>query len=160
DFLRQMAQQWATAGQPGGPPGFAHNGAHSTNKLLSGFARVGLFLMPSECIDGDATTGNPGFCPVPSGGENGGDAIVDVDDNDPSDDPVIDGITHPEIDYAKRGAAPASFRVWTGPRYKFNSAGQARSYTPSSTTPAPCNTQYQVELASDDNFTTNLVTST
>ena len=160
DLLRQMTQQWATAGQPGGPPGFAHNGAHSTNKLLSGFARVGLFLIPSECIDGDATTGNPSFCPMASGGENGGEAIVDIDDNDPTDDPVIDGITHPEVDYAKRGAPPSTFRVWTGPRYKFNATGQARSYTPSGATPSPCNTQYQVELASDDTFTTNLVTST
>ena len=46
DLLRQLVQQWATSGQPGGPPGFAHNGAHTTNKVTSGFARAGVFLVP------------------------------------------------------------------------------------------------------------------
>jgi hypothetical protein len=153
DFLRQLAQQWATSGQPGGPPGFAHNGAHSTNKLMSGFARTGLFLVPYECIDGDASTGNPGFCPVADGGENGGDAIVDVNDNEPGDDPVVDGVTHQEVDYERRGGPVPTFRVWTGPRFKFNAAGRARDFAPSMATPSPCNTQYRVELASNDTFT-------
>ncbi|HEY3055796.1 MAG TPA: hypothetical protein VGK31_07695, partial [Thermoanaerobaculia bacterium] len=159
DFLRQMTQQWATSGQPGGPPGFAHNGAHSTNKLLSGFARTGLFLVPYECIDGDATTGNPGFCAVAGGGENGGDAIVDVNDNDPGDDPVIDGVTHPEIDYARRGGPIPTFRAWTGPRFQFTGAGSASGFSPSVATPSPCNTRFQVELSNDDTFATGVVSS-
>jgi hypothetical protein len=152
DMLRQMAQQWATAGQPGGPPGFAHNGAHTTNKLLSGWARVGVFLIPPSCIDGDAATGDPTFCPAAGGGEMGGDAIVDVFDNDAGDDNTIDQIVHPEFDYAQRGDAPPTFRVWTGPRYRFNASGVASSFSPSAATPSPCHTQYQVELSGTPAF--------
>ncbi|MGH8246634.1 MAG: hypothetical protein ACREUU_09405 [Gammaproteobacteria bacterium] len=157
NFLQQLAQQWATAGMPGGPPGFAHNGAHTTNKLLSGWARAGIFLSPYTCIDGDAATGDPTFCPVASGGENGGDAIGDVFDNDPGDDVVIDQITHVEMDWIQRGDPPPTFRVWTGPRYKFDAAGSSSGYTPSMATPSPCNTKFRVELASDDAFTVNVV---
>ncbi len=152
NMLQQLTQQWATAGQPGGPPGFAHNGAHTTNKLLSAWARVGIFLTPSTCIDGNAATGDPTFCPTAGGGEMGGDAIVDVFDNDASDDVVIDQITHPEFDYLERGGALPIFRVWTGPRYKFNASGVANSYAPSVATPSPCHTQYQVELSGTDTF--------
>ncbi len=159
NLLQQMAQQWATAGLPGGPPGFAHNGAHTTNKLLSAWARAGIFLLPYTCIDGDAATGDPTFCPLASGGESGADAIVDVSDNDAGDDVVIDQITHPEVDWSQRGDAPATFRVWTGPRYEFDAAGVANSFTPSMGTPSPCNTQFRVELANDDAFTMNVVNS-
>ena len=157
NLLEGLANQWATAGLPGGPPGFAHNGNHTTNKLLSGWARAGIFLIPYECIDGDAATGNPTFCPVMSGGENGGDAIVDVRDNDPLDDLTIDQIQHPEFDWSKRGDIPPTFRVWTGPRFKFDAAGVANNFTPSMGTPSPCNTKFRVELASDDAFTINVV---
>ena len=156
NFAQQMAQQWTTAGQPGGPPGFAHNGAHTTNKLLSAWARVGIFLIPFECIDGDATTGDMTFCPVASGGENGGDAIGDVFDGDAADDVVIDQITHVEMDWIERGTLP-TFRVWTGPRFKFNASGSASGYTPSAATPSPCNTKFRVEMASDDAFTVNVI---
>ncbi len=156
NFAQQMTQQWATAGQPGGPPGFAHNGAHTTNKLLSAWARVGIFLIPFSCIDGDATTGDPTFCDVAAGGENGGDAIGDVFDNDAADDVVIDQITHVEMDWIERGTLP-TFRAWTGPRFKFNAAGGASGYTPSMATPSPCNTKFRVEMASDDAFTVNVV---
>jgi hypothetical protein len=154
NFLQQMVQQWATAGQPGGPMAFLHNGAHTTNKVLSGWARVGIFLTPSTCIDGNAATGDPTVCPVAGGGEMGGDAIVDVWDNDAADDNVLDGITHPEFDYAQRGDPPPTFRVWTGPRYRFNASGVASSFTPSAATPSPCHTQYQVELSDTPLFTT------
>lgn len=159
NLLQQMAQQWATAGQMGGPPAFAHNGAHTTNKLLSGWARAGIFLTPYTCIDGNAATGDPTFCPINSGGEMGGDAIVDVRDNDNGDDVVIDQITHPELDWAQRGDTPPTFRVWTGPRYKFDAAGKASGFTPSPGTPSPCHTKFLVELASDEAFTMNVVNS-
>lgn len=165
DFMLQMTWQWANAGQPGGPPGFRHNGAHTTNKLLSAWARAGMFLVPEECIDGDPTTGDPAtdnanFCPVTSGGENGGDAVIDVNDNDESDDVTIDGIIHPEVDYLRRedGVAP-TFQVWTGPRYVFDPQGWALNYVPSSANPAPCNVKFTVELASNEAFTQNVVTS-
>lgn len=154
NFAQQMTQQWATAGQPGGPPGFAHNGAHTTNKLLSAWARVGIFLIPHSCIDGDAATGDPTFCDVATGGENGGDAIGDVFDNDAADDVVIDQITHVEMDWIERGTLP-TYRVWTGPRFKFNAAGVGSGYTPSPGTPSPCNTKFRVEMASDEAFTVN-----
>ncbi|MFL5381668.1 MAG: hypothetical protein ACJ8GN_04020 [Longimicrobiaceae bacterium] len=153
NLLQQLAQQWATAGQPGGPPGSAHDGARTANKLLSGWARVGIFLVPSPCIDGNAATGDPTFCPVSAGGEMGGDAVVDVFDNAPGDDNVIDQVTHPEFDYIRRGGPLPTFRVWTGPRFKFNASGMASSYTPSAATPSPCYRQYQVELSSSPNFT-------
>jgi hypothetical protein len=160
DLLRHMTHQWATAGLHAGPPASVHDGAHTTNKLLSAWARTGVFLIPSECLDGDPSTGNPSFCPIALKGENGGDALVDVDDNDPGDDPVIDGVTHPETDYIKRGAAPPTFRVWTGPRYRFDAQGHADPLTPSAKRPAPCNAQFEVEIASDAAFTLNRFTST
>jgi len=158
NLLQMLAWQWANAGAAGGPPGFAHNGAHSTNKLLSGWARVGLFLVPSPCFDGDATTGDPTFCPVAAGGEMAGDAIVDVFDNDAGDDNVVDGITHPEFDYLQRGSDVPTFRVWTGPRYRFDAAGSASGFVPSAATPALCHTQYQVELSGTDTFA-SMITS-
>ncbi|MGH7392953.1 MAG: hypothetical protein ACREM3_26385, partial [Candidatus Rokuibacteriota bacterium] len=159
DLMRQVTQQWATSGQPGGPRAFNHNGAHTTSKALSGFARTGIFLTPYQCIDGNPATGDPAFCPVAAGGENGGDAVVDVDDNDTTDDVTIDGITHREVDYVRRAGGPPTFQVWTGPRHKFDASGAARNFTPSTATPSPCNTLFQVEAASDEAFTTNLVTS-
>jgi hypothetical protein len=151
DFYQQMVQQWATSGQAGGPPAFHHNGAHTTNKVMAGFAKAGFFLMPYQCIDGDATTTDPGYCPS---GEYGGDAIVDIDDNDPSNDITIDGVVHPTFDYLNRSNGPPTFNVWTGPRYLFSAAGDTTFPNP-----APCNGQFQVEVANDPNFTMNLVSS-
>jgi hypothetical protein len=152
DLMRAMIDQWATAGQPDGPPAFRHNGAHTTNKVLSGWARAGIFLTPYQCIDGDPSTVDPSFC---AGGEDGADAIVDVNDNDTSDDVEIDGVGHQEVDYLKRNHIPPTFRVWTGTPFTFSTLGGA---SPSS--PAPCNAQFQVELTSDDSFTTNVLKST
>jgi hypothetical protein len=157
DLLRQLVQQWATSGQPGGPPGFAHNGAHTTNKVTSGFARAGVFLVPDGCIDGDTATSVAGWCP---GGENGGDAVVDIDDNDQGDDVTIDGVVHPERDYIRRAGPVPTFLVWTGPRYKFDASGNARTFTPSAATPAPCYVQYRVELSTSPTFSGTVVTST
>jgi hypothetical protein len=157
DLERQMTQQWATSGLPGGPPGFFHNGNHTTNKVTSGFARTGIFLVPYQCIDGSNATTDPAQCPA---GENGGDAIIDVSDNDAADDPTIDGIVHPENDWLERSGPPPTFHVWTGPRFKFDAAGSASGYTPSTSTPSPCYPKYQVELATSADFTGTLVTST
>ena len=159
DLQKKMAEQWATAGQPGGPPAFHHNGAHTTNKVMSGFAKTGVFLVPYQCLDGDAATEDAGFCPAASGGENGGDAIVDVDDNETADDVNIDGIVHREVDYSRRAGGPPTFHAWTGPRIKFNAVGNARAFTPSVATPSICNTKFQVEVANDDAFTSNLTVS-
>ena len=157
DLEKQLVNQWATSGQPGGPPGFAHNGAHTTNKVTSGFARAGMFLVPWQCIDGDNATTEPSSCP---GGENGGDAIVDVADNDPADDPTIDGVLHPENDWLERAGPPPTFHIWTGPRFKFTAAGSASGFTPSLATPSPCYVQFQVEVSDTADFSGTVATST
>lgn len=148
DLLFEMIDQWALAGSPTGPPAFIHNGSHTTNKVTAGFARTGLFLIPYQCLDGDPTTGDPTSCPVASGGENGGDAVIDIDDNDPADDYTINGVSHPEIDFLELGGPAPTFSVWTGPRYRLDGAGGASTIT----NPSPCNTQYLVEVSTDPAF--------
>ncbi|HEX8085885.1 MAG TPA: hypothetical protein VF529_16455 [Solirubrobacteraceae bacterium] len=159
DLLRQMVVQWATSGSPGGPPAFFHNGNHTTNKVTSGFARAGVFLVPHQCIDGSSATTEATSCPASQGGENGGDAIVDIDDNDTGDDPTIDSVVHREIDWLRRAGGPPTFQVWTGPRFKFIGAS-ASSFTPSTASPSPCYVQYQVELSPNQDFSGTVVTST
>ncbi len=116
ELERELVEQWAIAGSPEGPPAFRHNGAHTTNKVTAGFARAGIFLIPPQCLDGDPATIDPGFCPA---GENGGDAVIDIADNDAGDDPSIDGTTQPEEDFLELGGPAPTLHVWTGPRYGF-----------------------------------------
>ncbi|MFB9241371.1 hypothetical protein IV454_07770 [Massilia antarctica] len=144
DLELEMVEQWATSGLPGGPPAFAHNGNHTTNKVLAGFAKGGIFAMPSACIDGDPGTADAAICPS---GENGGDAVIDMNDNDPADDLVVDGISHRETDFLKLGGPAPTFQVWTGPRFRFTGTG-AR---PVSGT-AICNAKYIVEASTDPAF--------
>ncbi|CUI06296.1 hypothetical protein BN2497_7369 [Janthinobacterium sp. CG23_2] len=144
DLELEMVEQWATSGLPGGPPAFAHNGNHTTNKVLAGFAKGGIFAMPSACIDGDPGTADAAICPS---GENGGDAVIDMNDNDPADDLVVDGISHRETDFLKLGGPAPTFQVWTGPRFRFTGTG-AR---PVSGT-AICNAKYIVEASTDQAF--------
>ncbi len=144
DLELEMIEQWATSGLAGGPPAFRHNGNHTTNKVLAGFAKTGVFPIPAECIDGDASTSNAGVCPT---GENGAAAVVDIDDNDLADDPITDGITHFEHDFLELGGVAPTFHVWTGSRFTF-SGNDARPVTGT----APCNTKYQVEVSTDAAF--------
>lgn len=145
DLELQMADQWATSGSPSGPPAFAHNGPHTTNKVTAGFARAGVFLTPYQCLDGSPLTGDRSFCPF---GEDGADAVVDVDDNDPADDLVIDGVVHPERDFLRAGGPAPTFLVWTGPRYRLDGAGGVASFN----RPSPCNTRFRVEVSNDPAF--------
>ena len=139
DLQWELIDQWATAITDDVAPGDP-----ATSKVLAGFARVGLFAIPDRCIDGDATTSEPG-CP---GGEDGGDAVLDVDDDVVGDDPVLDGVRHPEHDYLQRnGTVPPVYHVWTGPRYVF--AGDAIA---TGTSAAPCHRSFQVELSTDPSF--------
>jgi hypothetical protein len=144
DLAVEMIEQWATSGLPGGPPAFAHNGNHTTNKVLAGFAKGGIFPIPSACIDGDNTTLDAAICPS---GENGGEAVLDIDDNDLAEDLTVDGIAHPETDFLKLGGPAPTFHVWTGPRYRFSGT----SARPVAGT-APCNTKFIVEAATDATF--------
>jgi len=145
DLEAKLTDQWATSGSPGGPPGFAHNGPASTNKVTAGFAKAGVFLIPYQCIDGDAATHDPLACPS---ADNGADAVVDVDDNDTSDDLTLNGVNMPEVDYLRQGGPAPTFHVWTGPRYRLDGAGGAASIT----NPSPCNAKYRVEIANDPAF--------
>lgn len=137
DLERELTVQWATAGSPGGPPAFAHNGAHTTSKVTAGFARAGLFLIPPQQLDGD-----PG---VP---DNGADAVIDIDDTNPADDYDVNGVAHRETDFLELGGPAPLFHVWTGPRYRLDGPGGAATFS----NPAPCNTQFQVEVSTDPAF--------
>jgi hypothetical protein len=112
---------------------------------------VGLFVLPYQCIDGNVATSEPLRCPS---GELGGDAVVDIDDNNPGDDPAINGVIHPEVDYLQSGGTPPTFHVWTGPRYQFDAAGGTTFPNPS-----PCHPEFQVEIANDQFFTVNVAVS-
>jgi len=145
DLEAKMADQWATSGSPMGPPAFAHNGPHTTNKVTAGFARAGTFLVPYQCIDGSAATTDGLSCPT---GENGADAVVDIDDNDTSNDLTLAGVPHPTWDFLKLGGVPATFHVWTGVRFKLDGALGSSTLT----NPSPCNSQFQVEVSTDPAF--------
>ena len=145
DLEHAMIDQWATSGSPGGPPAFAHNGPHTTNKVTAGFARAGVFFIPYQCLDGDALNNDPGFCPGP---ENGGDAVIDIDDNDPANDLTINGVLQPTFDFLKLGGVAPSLLVWTGPRYKLDGIGGASTFP----NPASCNTKFRVEVSTDPGF--------
>lgn len=82
------------------------------HKLLSGYARAGIFLSPK-------------------------DAIIDINDS-----------------YLDRASASGPvFTIWTGADYTFNSNNTVN------TTTQPFNTQYLIEIANNEAFTSNLVSS-
>lgn len=110
----------------------------ANNKILSGFARTGIFLVPPRCIQGN--TGAPpadvmdAYCPT---GHYGGDAIIDITD---------DWLQH------GAGGTPAQipeFEVWTGPQFRFQ-GGHAVVMQP--TDPPPCNRFYKITIANNPEF--------
>ena len=131
---RHLVQQW-----------WASSTSNTTNKVLAGFAKTGIFAIPPACLDDDASTNDTQVCPS---GTNGGDAVVDVDDNDLSDDVTQDNVLHADHDHLKRNGPPPVFHVWTGPRYRF-SGDAATLYQQ----PAPCNSKFIVDLSTDEQFT-------
>jgi hypothetical protein len=108
--------------------------------------------VPFQCIDGDPGTIDPTVCPL---GNNGADAVIDVDDNDTSDDLVLNGVTMPEVDYARAGGPAPTFHVWTGPRYRLDGAGDSATIPP---TPI-CNAKFQVEVSNDPTFPASTILS-
>lgn len=145
DLELAMVEQWATLGESGGILAIPHDGSQATNKVTAGFARAGLFLIPYQCLDGRIQTKDTLSCPS---GENGGDAVIDVDDNDTSDDPVVNGVLHPERDFLRQGPSAPTFHVWTGPHYRLNGPdGKATLRSP-----APCNARFRVEVSTDPAF--------
>lgn len=122
DLERRMLDAWAAAPPPGQP-----DWRHTANKVLSGFARGGIYLAS-------------------------GDAVIDVDDQESGDDPEVDGVRHVEVDYVLRGGAAPIFRVWTGPRFAIEGTGAG---TVISTAKRSCHTRYQVEVATTATFSPN-----
>ncbi len=113
-----------------------NSGESTVNKVVSGFARAGIFMIPWECL----------ITPALSSCDSGADAVIDVK-------PGKDSI-------ARSGLRPI-FHVWTGPLYKFDGAsGAASNFKPSAATPSPCNTAFEVEIANNETFTLNRKTST
>jgi hypothetical protein len=120
--------------------GSSNHGESTVNKVVSGFARAGIFLIPWACLDGNAAT------PAGSPCESGADAVIDVE---------------PGKDYLARSGSPPTFHIWTGPLYKFDVNGAASNFSPSPATPSLCNTAFEVEIDNDITFTSlNRRTST
>lgn len=148
ELLFKMTEQWAMSGLPGGPPAFAHNGAHTTNKVTAGFARAGIFLVPWQCLDADPANDAALECPAAN---PGADAVIDVDDADTGDDDTFHGATVVDRDFLKAVETPVpKFHVWTGPLYRLDGPDGANTRP----VPAPCNDEFQVEVTTDPTFTT------
>jgi hypothetical protein len=140
ELLVQLANSWA-----------ASLGTQSMNKLLSAFARAGIFLTPSSCLLSTAGTTqaqlDPTFCKTE---RTGADAIIDIDDGDHSEFVGGElGIKIAENDYVKLGGngpgmAPAKFRIWTGADFSFNDLG--RTPRPGEPNPVMCNDGYRVSV--------------
>ncbi|HEY0708077.1 MAG TPA: hypothetical protein VGG33_14835, partial [Polyangia bacterium] len=129
ELLLQLTDAWATS-----------EGSQSTNKVLSAFARAGLFLAPSSCIDNVAAAAgaDPVFCPT---GDTAADAIVDIDDGTPADGEQIGGVRQLEDDYVDLNQATGPvFRVWTGAPVVFAADGVGTS------SDTLCNDQFEVEF--------------
>ena len=110
--------------------GSLNPGESTVNKVVSGFARAGIFMIRWACLDGNMTT------PAGSPCESGADAVIDVE---------------PGKDYLARSGSPPTFHIWTGPLYKFKVNGGAKPV--SNASPSLCNTAFEVEIANDINFT-------
>ena len=132
DLESTLVDAWATADDS------------TVSKVTAAFARAGLFLVPYSCLDDDPATFDSGFCPA---GDHGGDAVIEIDDNDPTDDATIRGTRYPEVDYLELGGPPPTFHVWTGPLYRFDGGGMAVLAGP-----APCNRRYRVEVSTQGTF--------
>jgi hypothetical protein len=127
-------------------------GANTVNKVTSGFAKAGLFLVPSSCIDGiDGTCreGQPCNLNCPSG-DHGADAVIDVEDNVFEDFLELDGFRHEENDFLSRDSpTPPTFVVWSGPEFKFDANGKAIPQTGASLL---CNSRAKVQLSKKSTF--------
>jgi hypothetical protein len=148
DLEYSMVEQWAMAGENSGPPAFRHNGEHTTNKVLAGFAKVGMFLVPPSCIDGVAAADEN------CNSDNGADAVIDIEDGDFEDDLDANDVIHREEDFLEHEGPAPKLLVWTGPRYQFRGADAGyHDLAPwfAGVTPL-CNTRAFVEMSWDADF--------
>ena len=74
--------------------------------------------------------------------------MIDIVDNDTTDDETIHGVVHPEEDYLKIGGSEPTFHIWTGARYRLDGANGEGTFK----NPAPCNSMFQVEVSTDEAF--------
>ncbi len=128
---------------------------HLTSKVTAAFARAGIFLVPYQCLGSGPTPLDPDSCPPGIVG----DAVIDVDDNDPEDDYTIRDVRHREVDYLELGGPAPTFQIWTGPRYRFDATGTAvlsDSVLSDSvlSDSAPCYREHRVEVSTDPEFST------
>jgi hypothetical protein len=139
DLEYAMVDQWAFAGQNSGPPAFGHNGEHTTNKVLAGFAKTGMFLVPPSCIDGAADP-----LDANCSSDTGADAVIDIEDEDFADDLLSNDVLHREQDFLELGGPAPRLLVWTGPTYKF--LGDDAEYD------TVCNSRAFIEMSRDVTF--------
>lgn len=138
DLEAKMVGAWLSGGEPA---------KQTVSKVLSGWAKAGIFLVPSNCLDNKPGTRDLLSC---SDQDTALDAVIEIDDRNTGDDPKdVDGAVHPEVDYLN---APPRFRIWTGPSYFFPSEDATGNTN-------GCGNRYQIEVASDEKFQTNLWTS-
>ncbi|HEY0714599.1 MAG TPA: hypothetical protein VGF45_18085, partial [Polyangia bacterium] len=141
ELLLHMANSWANS-----------DARASINKLLSAFARAGVFLPPYHCVDGfpnDTGGESPGnYCPTAS--DWAGDAIIDVTDQE-VDETKVKGVTQPDDDYLCRSGVP-QFRIWTGPKFTFveDPSASSNPNAPITGGATKCNTHFEVEISTDD----------
>jgi len=135
-LLLELTKQYASS-----------SSASMTNKILAGFARAGLFVAPYQCLAlaGGGQGAEPAATCAPGAPA---DAIVDVDDRETTDDPVIAGVRHRQTDYFCPSSAAPRFHVWTGPRYRLNLATGKVHLSGT----APCHRQFLVEVSTSPDF--------
>jgi hypothetical protein len=146
DLEIKLANQWtrSTSSNPASID-------RSVNKVAAGFARAGIFMIHPNCLDSDGNNNAPCI-----DGDSGGDAVIDIADNDALDDRRnAYGVVHEERDWLRPGKPFPAFHVWTGPRYIFDTHDVLAGPVP-----APlCNNMFQIYLAEDEAFTQVLKTS-
>jgi hypothetical protein len=102
----------------------------TSNKLIAGFAKVGIFLVPPQCIGAGA---GDAYCPS---GTYGGDAVIDVKN---------DRLHHGS---ATNPAELPAFDVWTGPMFQFSGHDAVVQASVS----RPCNKSYRISIANNPWF--------
>jgi hypothetical protein len=137
ELLQHLADAWLRSDAP-----------QTVNKLLSAFARAGIFLAPASCLMG--TLGNmtapidPHFC---GSGKTAADAIIDITDGvdgDAGDARERFGIRFKDEDFVARpgnpNATPPTFRIWTGAPFVFGASGSVST----AMSPPLCNDTYRI----------------
>src|SRR5260370_329076 len=95
-----------------------------------------------------STTESAPFSQLGQKFENVGASVVDIDDNDASNDINVNGVVMNTHDFLKLGGVVATFQVWTGPRYKLDGTSGASTLN----NPAPCKPKFSGKVSTDPAF--------